>query len=136
MEGIRIFRDPQQLDPQEVADLYIELGWGTKKNYTAAKMRKSLANCDIVVFARNGEGDLVGIARALSDFAIDTKILDMIIHPDYQREGIGKAMMGEIEKLARGTAIYCETEPKNFRFVLGCGYKKRKGLTVFMKNRQ
>ncbi len=128
-----LFSDSKKISAREATDLYIELGWGTPRDYTTARMKKSLANCDIVVFARNSEGDLIGIARALSDFAIDTKILDMIIDPDYQRLGIGKKMMREIERLAKGTAIYCETEPKNFRFVDSCGYEKRKRLTVFVK---
>jgi GNAT superfamily N-acetyltransferase len=121
------------ITPAEAAALYIELGWGTAKTYTVARMRRSLANCDIVVGARNGAGELVGIARALSDFAIETKILDMIVAPEYQRQGVGQKMMREIERRAHGTNIYCETERKNFPFVAKCGYKKRKGLTVFMK---
>jgi len=35
--------------------------------------------------------------------------------------------------LVKGTDIYGETERKNFSFLEGCGYKKRKGLTVFVK---
>ncbi len=119
----------------EAAALYIELGWGTAREYTAAKMRRSLANCDIVVGARNEAGELIGIARALSDFAIETKILDMIIAPEYQRQGIGAKLMREIERLASGTNIYFETEPKNFGFAAKCGYRKRNGLAVFVKKR-
>ena len=52
-------------------------------------MKRSLANCDIVVSARNGDGELIGIGSALSDFAIDTKILDLVIAPEYQRQGFG-----------------------------------------------
>ena len=117
----------------EAAALYIELGWGTSKQYSAARMKRSLANCDVVVSARNAAGELVGIARALTDRAIDTKILDMIIAPEYQRQGIGIRMMREIERQVRGTAIYFETERKNFGFAKKCGYKRRKGLAVFAK---
>jgi len=131
--SVTISSDTKFLHPAEAADLYIELGWGTARQYTVAKMKKSLAKCDIVVFARNEADELIGIARALSDFAIETKILDMIIAPEYQRQGIGQKMMREIEKLARGTTIYLETEKKNFPFAEKCGYKKRKGLTVFAK---
>jgi GNAT superfamily N-acetyltransferase len=119
--------------PQEVAELYVELGWGAPAKYSPARMKKSLAHCDIVVSARNEAGELVGIARALSDFAIDTKILDMIVAPEYQRAGVGRRMMQKIESLARGTAIYFETEPKNFGFAKKCGYVRRKGLAVFNK---
>ena len=130
---VNISIDKKSVTPSEVADLYIELGWGDAKTYSVARMKKSLANCDIVVSARNEAGELVGIARALSDFAIDTKILDMIIDPDYQRLGIGRKMMLAIEKLVPGTTIYCETERKNFPFVAKLNYEKRAGLVVFKK---
>ena len=136
MKGVAIFSDKRKLYAGEAAALYIELGWGTWTDYSLARMERSLANCDIVVFARNGAGDLVGIARALSDFAIETKILDMIIAPEYQRQGIGQALMKKIESLAKGTHIYFETGKKNFPFAEKCGYKKRKGLTVFVKKRR
>lgn len=119
--------------PDEAASLYIELGWGTSKQYSVARMKQSLEHCDIVVSARNEAGELVGIARALTDYAIDTKILDVIIAPEYQREGLGRAMVRKIEFLAKGTSVYLETEPANFGFAKKCGYKKRKGLTVFVK---
>jgi ribosomal protein S18 acetylase RimI-like enzyme len=133
--SVKIFSNKKLLRPAEAAALYIELGWGTAKTYSVARMRRSLANCDIVVFARNGAGELIGIARALSDFAIETKILDMIIAPEYQRQGLGTKMMREIEWLACGTNIYCETENKNFGFVAKLGFKRRKGLAVFVKKR-
>jgi len=116
--------------------LYLELGWGTASRYSAARMKRALANSDIVVSARNGAGDLVGLARALTDGALDTKILDMVVAPEYQREGIGIAMMRAIESLTKGTTIYLETEPKNFGFAKACGFAKRRGLTVFVKRRR
>lgn len=133
--GIRIFADRRSVKPAEAAALYIELGWGTAERYSPARMRRSLANCDIVVSARNGAGELVGIARALTDRTLDTKILDMIVAPEYQKQGAGLRMMRRIESLARGTAIYFETERKNFGFAEKCGYKKRKGLAVFAKKK-
>jgi len=133
MRRVRITSGRGSVNPEEVAALYIELGWGTAKKYSAERMKRSLANCNIVVSARNDSGELVGIARVLSDFAIDTKILDMIIVPEYQRQGVGIAMMRKIESLANGTSIYLETEKKNFGFAKKCGYKKRRGLTVWTK---
>lgn len=130
---VHISADKKSVTAQEVADLYIELGWGTAKEYSPARMKRSLAQCDIVVSARNAAGELVGIGRALSDFAIDTKILDVIIVPDYQRQGLGLAMMKKIAAAAKGTSIYFETERKNFAFAKKCGYTKRPGLTVFKK---
>lgn len=133
--GIIISTDKNFVAPAEAAAIYVELGWGTAKEYSSARMKRSLANCDIVVSARNAGGELVGIGRALSDFVTTTKILDMLIVPEYQGQGIGARMIREIELLAKGTDIYGETERKNFGFLMGCGYKKRKGLMVFMKKK-
>lgn len=132
LNGI-VISDKNPVDPAEAAALYIELGWGTPREYSIARMRRSLAHCDIVVSARNADGELVGLGRALSDFAIDTKILDLVIAPEYQRQGLGQAMMRRIAAAARGTSIYFETERKNFPFAAKCGYTKRAGLTVFRK---
>lgn len=131
--GVTISVDRGEVKPAEAAALYVELGWGTSREYSAARMRRSLAHCDIVVSARNAAGELVGIGRALSDFAIDTKILDLIIAPEYQRQGLGQEMMRRIAAAAKGTSIYFETERKNFAFAKKCGYAKRGGLAVFRK---
>jgi GNAT superfamily N-acetyltransferase len=131
--GIRFVEKKEDIDPAEAADLYIELGWGTKKEYSAAIMKRSLERCDIVVGAKNGSDELIGVARALSDFTTTTKILDMLVAPEYWRQGIGIRMMRKIESLTRGTDIYFETERKNFGFAEKCGYTKRQGLAVFMK---
>jgi GNAT superfamily N-acetyltransferase len=130
---IEISSDRRSVNAAEAAALYIELGWGTKKTYSTARMKRSLAHCDIVVSARNADGELIAIGRALSDFVIDTKILDLVIAPDYQRQGLGQAMMKKIATLAKGTSIYFETERKNFAFAAKCGYTKRGSLTVFRK---
>ena len=135
MGGITISLDKGAVDPAAAAALYIELGWGTRKEYSVRRMERSLAHCDIVVSARNADGELVGLGRALSDFAIDTKILDLVIAPEYQRQGIGQAMMRRIATAAKGTSVYFETERKNFPFAAKCGYEKRTGLFVFKMRR-
>lgn len=135
-ESVTLSANKDSVTAREAAALYIELGWGTEREYSIARMKKSLANCDIVISARNAEGELIGISRALSDFAIETKILDMVIAPEYQQQGIGMRMMQKIESLTKGTNVYLETERKNFGFAEKCGYKKRPGLTVFVKKRE
>lgn len=121
------------VDPREAAALYVELGWGTARRYSAARVKRALAACDIVVSAKNDAGELVGLGRALSDFALDTKILDVVVAPEYQGHGVGRAIMKKIEASVPGTAIYFETEPKNFDFAQKCGYTRRKGLAIFKK---
>ena len=121
------------MDPREAASLYVELGWGTPARYSAARLRRALAHCDVIISAHNGAGDLVGLLRALTDSAIDTKVLDLVVAPEYQRQGIGIRMMDRLarHRAVKGTTIYFETERKNFGFAAKCGYGRRNGLTVF-----
>lgn len=135
MDGVTISLDKASVDPAEAAALYIELGWGTRKEYSVPRMRRSLTHCDIVVSARNAADELIGLGRALSDFALDTKILDLVIAPEYQRQGIGRLMMRRIATAAKGTSVYFETERKNFPFAAQCGYERRKNLFVFKMRR-
>lgn len=132
---IKISSVKSSVSAAEAAALYLELGWGTAKKYSNGRMARSLKHCDIVVSARNEAGDLVGIARALTDGALDTKILDMVVAPEYQRAGVGIALMRKIESLSKGVPIYFETEAKNFGFAKACGYEQRKGLRIFVKKR-
>ncbi len=133
MGRITISSEKSSLNPEDAAALYIELGWGTERQYSPARMKRSLENCDIVIFALNDGGELVGLLRALTDRTIDTKILDLVVAPEYQRQGIGRKMMRALAVAAKGTTVYFETERRNFGFAERCGYVKRKGLTVFKK---
>ncbi len=138
MDTITLSFDPLCVDPADAAALYVELGWGTPARYSAARLRRSLAQCNVVLSAHNAAGELVGLLRALTDGALDTKILDLVIAPEYQRQGLGLRMMARFagHRAVRGTAIYFETERKNFAFAAKCGYARRKGLAVFARTPQ
>ncbi len=128
--------DPHRADPAEAAALYVELGWGDAARYAPARMRRALAHCDVVISAHNAAGELVGLLRALSDSAIDTKVLDLVIAPEYQRQGLGQRMMAQLRRhpTVRRTTVYFETERKHFGFAAKCGYQKRDALRVFRKS--
>ncbi len=135
MERISLSADPRRADPAEAAALYVELGWGDVVRYSSARMRRALAHCDVIISAHNGAGELVGLLRALTDTAIDTRVLDLVIAPEYQRQGLGQRMMARLRShpAVKGTTIYFETERKHFGFAAKCGYEKRKGLAVFRR---
>jgi len=48
------------------------------------------------VTARTAAGDLVGLARVLDDGALYASVWDVIVRPEYQRQGIGRALMAEV----------------------------------------
>ena len=57
-----------------------------------ATLAKMLANADVIVTARV-DGLLIGVSRAISDFAYCTYLSDLAVHEAYQRRGIGRELI-------------------------------------------
>jgi GNAT superfamily N-acetyltransferase len=71
-----------------------------------------LANADIVLTARV-DGRLVGIARAISDFAYCTYLSDLAVDEAYQRQGIGRELIRRTHQAAGlGTHLILLAAPK------------------------
>ncbi|TWU46962.1 hypothetical protein Poly59_59360 [Rubripirellula reticaptiva] len=58
-----------------------------------AKISKMLANADVVVTARDVDGMLVGIARAITDYAYCTYLSDLAVDVSFQGKGIGRELI-------------------------------------------
>ena len=61
-----------------------------------ARMQAMLQNANLVVTAW-ADDQLVGISRALSDFAYVTYLSDLAVHQDYQKTGIGKELIRQTQ---------------------------------------
>ena len=58
-----------------------------------ARIESMLRNADIIVTARDEDEQLVGVARALSDFAYCSYLSDLAVSTNFQRQGIGKRLI-------------------------------------------
>jgi ribosomal protein S18 acetylase RimI-like enzyme len=58
------------------------------------RLEQMLRNADIIVTARDGK-KLVGVSRAISDFAYCCYLSDLAVDVAYQRQGIGKRLIEE-----------------------------------------
>jgi ribosomal protein S18 acetylase RimI-like enzyme len=59
-----------------------------------ARLDRMLRQADIIVTARDGER-LVGISRAVTDFAYCCFLSDLAVDVSYQHQGIGKRLIDE-----------------------------------------
>jgi predicted N-acetyltransferase YhbS len=64
-----------------------------------ARLERMLRQADIIVTARD-DGRLVGVSRAISDFAYCCYLSDLAVDVAYQRQGIGKRLIDETRKAA------------------------------------
>ena len=87
------YRVGNQLDLTQVIELYHTSTLGERRPVDDCdRMAAMLANANLVVTAWDGDL-LVGISRALTDFAYATYLSDLAVRATHQRHGIGKELM-------------------------------------------
>jgi GNAT superfamily N-acetyltransferase len=57
------------------------------------RIAQMIQNADIMCTARNLDGQLIGVARSISDFSYCTYLSDLAVDVTYQRRGIGKELI-------------------------------------------
>jgi GNAT superfamily N-acetyltransferase len=72
-----------------------------------------LRNASLILTARTATGLLVGVARALSDFAFCTYLADLAVDEKFQRQGIGRELIARTHQEAGPqTALVLLAAPK------------------------
>jgi len=76
-------------------DLFETTGWNKKYELNSEELFTALKNSwySISVFDNDR---LIGFGRIICDGAVHALILDVIIHPNYQSQGIGKEVMDKL----------------------------------------
>lgn len=73
-------------------ELYETTGWNRKYAFTEDDLAKALHNSYFLICAYHN-GKLVGFGRLISDGIYQTFIGDMIVHPNFQKKGIGREIL-------------------------------------------
>lgn len=68
-----------------------------------ARIEAMLRHADLIATARRA-GQLVGVARALTDFSYCTYLSDLAVDTAFQRRGIGKELIRQIQQAAGPSA--------------------------------
>lgn len=88
----QILENPE-IPLESLVDLYNSVGWiEYTKSETVGHLPRALKNSSIVVAAFN-DSALIGLARGLSDDVSIFFLQDILVHPHYQRVGIGSQML-------------------------------------------
>ncbi len=120
----------------EILALYSAVGW---TSYTdKPEMLRAAFNGSLTVLGA-WEGDkLVGILRAVGDGASILYVQDILVHPDYQRHGIGSKLLYTIlERYATvyQTVLMTDNTPRTIAFYQSCGFTQMAdiGCSGFIK---
>ncbi|HEY0259109.1 MAG TPA: GNAT family N-acetyltransferase [Lacisediminihabitans sp.] len=79
----------------DVVSLYESVGW-TAYTRDAALLMRAISRSSFVATAREEDGRLLGLVRAVSDDTTICYVQDLLVRPDVQRTGIGRALVAEV----------------------------------------
>ena len=84
----------EQVVPEAASffELFETTGWNKKDRLASRQLHQALRSSWYMVCAYSTD-QLVGFGRMISDGIMHALILDMIVHPDYQDQGIGSAIL-------------------------------------------
>lgn len=115
------------------ADAYIDflkrtdLGSQYPKERFRERIEKLVANVSISIVARNEDGLIVGVLFGLTDFAYWLYVTDLGVDRDYERQGIGRALMKAALEAAGGEkdiAVYLIANENAVPFYEKLGMKR------------
>ncbi len=103
--------------PTEYLALFETTGWNAEYHLTPLDLAKALKESAFSVSAYD-EGHLVGFGRVVTD-SIHAMIYDLIVAPEYQRQGIGGEILDRLVKHCqemhiRDIQLFCATGKRVF----------------------
>ena len=122
----------------EIFPLYEALGW---TNYTSnpIMLQNALEHSLFLISARDEEGNLIGFLRAVGDGFSIVYIQDIIVLPEYHRQGIGTQLLRQTMehfKEVYQLILTTDSELKTVAFYEANGFTalSKVGCTSFMAN--
>lgn len=125
-----------QLEPDLAADAFREVliasTLGERRPVDdLARLDAMLRNADVVATARDG-GRLVGVSRAVTDFAYCCYLSDLAVDQAWQRQGVGRRLIAETRAAAGGEAVtlILVAAPAAEGYYPGIGFQPRPSWTL------
>lgn len=120
----------------ELVSLYASVGWSSYTRDPEA-LEKAVCNSSFVVCARSDTGELLGLARAVSDHVSICYVQDILVRPDVHRQGVGRSLMQAV--LTRYAhvmqqVLITDDEPAQQAFYRSLGLHNTRDLTRNVTN--
>ncbi|MGH7168713.1 MAG: GNAT family N-acetyltransferase [Gemmataceae bacterium] len=94
------YRQESDLAPEEFIDVLVRSTLAERRPvHDLDTMRAMLKNADVILTARL-DGLLVGVSRAITDFAFCTYLSDLAVDERHQRQGIGRELIRRTHEAA------------------------------------
>lgn len=102
------------------------LGW---KEISKEQLDKGLEHTEYKITIKN-EDDIIAVGRIVSDYSCKGLLSDVLVNPNYQKQGFGKIVVTSLIKMVKdnlkdGELFQLEASPTNGNrdFYIKCGMK-------------
>ena len=117
-------REYAAYDEGEILPLYESVGW-TAYTDRPDVLRKGFEN-SLLCLAAYESDRMIGLVRAVGDGQTVVLIQDILVHPAYQRQGVGTRLMDAMLKRfsnVRQVQLLTDDTPKTVSFYESLGFK-------------
>lgn len=125
------YKTKKEFRETELKALFESVHW-LSANYSE-RLVKAIANSDTVISAWDGER-LVGLVNALDDGELTAYVHYLLVHPAYQKSGVGTELMTRIKKKYEGyLALVLTAEAQEVvAFYETLGFRAMNGATPML----
>lgn len=103
-----------------VEELRVLVGWDRMQGYYGKILEHSYTH-----FSIQQERKLIGFVNVISDGIADAFLVDLMVHPDHQRRGLGQALVQQAIQALKADGIRCIEvifDPALEGFYQRCGF--------------
>jgi ribosomal protein S18 acetylase RimI-like enzyme len=128
------YRAVKEVEPNRLGDLFLSVNWPI--GYQPDKLQRAFSRSDQVITAWDGE-KLVGLVNTIADGSVTAFIPYLLVNPEYQKQGIGRTLIGMILSAYEGyERIVLLTEKDMVDFYKKCGFIDAQGIHSMMITHQ
>ncbi|KGR78764.1 GNAT family N-acetyltransferase [Ureibacillus sinduriensis] len=120
---IKIHSDYAVANIDEMKEVYASVGWTKHTN----EVIRQVFEASNVIALVTVDGKIIGIGRGITDGVFNAAIYDVVVHRDFQRQGIAKKIMDFLlNKLSNVSCVHLISTTGNEGFYRKLGFKKLK----------
>ncbi|MCM3118715.1 GNAT family N-acetyltransferase [Neobacillus sp. MER 74] len=120
---LRIHSDFSKVNLEEMKEIYSSVGW-TKHTKEIIKQVFEASNVIALVTVN---GRIIGFGRAMTDGVFNAAIYDVIVHTEFQKQGIARKIMEYLlDKLSNVSCVHLISTTGNEDFYKKLGLKRIK----------
>jgi GNAT superfamily N-acetyltransferase len=128
---ITVHFEAENVTSSEIAELYEYAGFGAARDYLATddfRDRFIGGSSIFTAFATTPTSHLTGMIRAFTDNTFVTYIAEICVAPEFQRQGIGKALVKAVVDRFQHTAIFADVFNGHEQPFIGAGITPKSKL--------